>query len=117
MKPTYFTGGIDIVVVDYNPEYADYSNPRGELYGFAPYVCACDDQGNTRMFYLDTVRDESDGYAKAEYLANALTARLENLGRLPIGFDSWVEGRPIYGSVAYQQYGAAEDIAWERKQN
>lgn len=116
MKPTYFTGGTDVVVIGCNPEYADYSNPRGELYGFAPYVCACDDQGNTRMLYLDAVRDESDGYAKAERLANALTARLENLGRLPVAFESWVVGRPVYGSLAYEQYGSYDDLAWEREQ-
>lgn len=27
----------------------------------------------------------------------------------------WIEDRPVYGSLAYEQYGQDDDIAWERE--
>lgn len=116
MKPIFFTGCSDVVVIGYNPENADYDNPRGEQYGFAPCVRAQDKEGNTRVSYLRAERCETEANAKAERMAAALTARLENLGKLPVDFESWVAGRPIYGSLAYQEYGAYDDFAWEREQ-
>jgi hypothetical protein len=101
----------DIVVIGTDAEAADYDNPRGELYGIASYVRAIDEQGNTKILYVATGQ-ESDVVAKAQTLADRLNARLANFGKLPIGFDKWEDGRPVYGSDAYD---SDEEIAWERR--
>lgn len=106
----------DIVVVDQNSEMADYDNPRGEVYGFAAYVRASNEHGDTRLLYVGTSRDEREVLAKADKLAAALTARLANLGKLPVAFDSWQPGRPVYGSDAYVEYGQYDDLALEARE-
>ena len=40
MQVTTFTAYSDIVVIGQDAEMADYSNPRGYIYGFAAYVRA-----------------------------------------------------------------------------
>ncbi len=104
-----------VVVVGRDPELADYSNPRGERYGFAWYVRAFNDFGDTREFHVVTTVYERDGEEKAEKLAAALTNRARG-GKLPVGFDSWVEGRPVYGSEAYVSYGQYDDLAVEARE-
>ena len=104
----------DIVVIGTDPEAADYDNPRGELYGVSSYVRAVDDSGETRLLYVATGQ-ESEVVAKAQTLAERLSARLTNFGKLPVGFDSWEAGRPVYGSAAYIEYGSDDDLAWERQ--
>lgn len=109
-----FHAETDIVVLGTNPEAADYSNPRGEIHGFSAYVCATNDRGDTRVLHVATSRNEAEVLDKADRLAQCLTARLANLGKLPVGFDTWVAGRAVYGSAAYEAYGAADDMAFER---
>ena len=115
MQVTNFIAYTDIVVIGQNPEMADYSNPRGYIYGFAAYVRAESDRGDTRVNRVCTDRWESDALAKADAQAAALNARLA-LGKLPVGFDSWKAGRAVYGSEAYEAYGQADDLAWERNE-
>jgi hypothetical protein len=115
MQVTNFTAYTDIVVIGQNPEMADYSNPRGYIYGFAAYVCAVSERGDTRVSHVGTDRWEAAAVAKAEAQAAALNARLA-LGKLPVGFDSWKAGRAVYGSEAYEAYGQADDLAWERNE-
>lgn len=113
--PVAFDTQCDVVVVGHNSENADYTNPRGEEYGFSSYVRAIDAQGNTSLLHVATERWERDALEPAERLAAALTVRLEKLGRVPVGFESWVAGRPVYGSEAYELYGREDDLAWERE--
>jgi hypothetical protein len=115
MQVTQFTAYADIVVIGQDSEMADYSNPRGYIYGFAAYVCAVSESGDTRVKSVAVDRSEADAVAKAEAQAAALNARLA-LGKLPVGFDSWEAGRAVYGSEAYQAYGQADDLAWERSE-
>lgn len=103
----------DIVVIGSNPESADYTNPRGEIYGFAAYVVAANEYGDTRSLHVATAHLERDAMEKAEAMAAALTVRFEQLGKPPVGFANWSAGRAVYGSDAYQDYGAADDLAWE----
>lgn len=103
----------DIVVVGSNPENADYTNPRGEIYGFSAYVLAANEYGDTRCMHVATSTNEAEAVGKAEAMAAALNVRFEQLGKLPVGFDKWHAHRPVYGSEAYQDYGAADDLAWE----
>jgi len=37
------------------------------------------------------------------------------LGCSPVGSSKWTPHYPVYGSPAYSSYGAAEEVAWERK--
>lgn len=114
MKPTHFFAATDLVVVDVNPDMADYSNPRGEIHGYAAYVYAEDQSGNRVRTHVATSRWESGCLPQAEQMAAALNARLA-AGRLPVGFDSWEQARPAYGSEAYLEYGAADDLQWDRQ--
>jgi hypothetical protein len=117
MNNVTFYAVSDIVVIGCDVEFSDIENPRGEIYGSAAYVCAENERGDTRLLHVATERWDSVALAKAEKVAAALTARLERLGKLPVGFDSWAAGRPVYGSEAYEAYGQADDLAWERQQD
>jgi hypothetical protein len=103
------------VVIGHDPEFADYSNPRGERYGFACYVRAVNEFGDARELYVTTTVFASDGEAKAEKVAAALTNRARG-GKLPVGFDNWSTARPVYGSEAYESYGRADDLAMEARE-
>jgi hypothetical protein len=115
MKVTQFTAYSDIVVIGQDAEMADYSNPRGYIYGFSAYVCAVTEFGDTRIHHVGTSRWEAEAMAKADAQASALNARLA-LGKLPVGFDSWEAGRAVYGSEAYEAYGQADDVELERRE-
>jgi hypothetical protein len=115
MQATQFTAYTDIVIIGQDAEMADYSNPRGYIYGFAAYVCAASERGDTRIKHVVTARWEAEAMAKAEAQAAALNARLA-LGKLPVGFDSWEAGRAVYGSEAYEADGQADDVELERRE-
>ena len=116
MNTTHFDTYTDIVVIGSNPEMADYDNPRGHVYGFAAYVRAVSKHGDTRVLHVATERSERDAVAQADQLAERLNARLQNLGKLPVAFDGWTAGRPVYGSDAYVEYGQADDVALEARE-
>lgn len=119
-----YEGGSDQVVTGENPEYADWDNPRGQLYGFQPYVTVTDLNGNRKRlnvgpaigkFYVfggDSSLKEADEISSE--LARRLQARWHNFRKLPIRFCDWVDIHPYYGSEAYIAYGQAEEVEWER---
>jgi hypothetical protein len=112
-----FEGACDLVVMYCNPEMADFNNPRGEIYGYRPFVFATDIMGNRKTMYTGpATRDDGAALKGAEYVAKCLQARWDNYGKLPIRFCDWQDTRPAYGSEAYIAYGAADDLAWERAQ-
>ena len=115
MQPIEFFAHTDVVVIGTNPEAADYDNPRGSIFGYSAYVVAEDKAGNRRCTHVATSRWEDEALPKAERLAAALNTRLA-LGKLPIGFAAWSDARPAYGSVAYQAYGAYDDLLLERRE-
>lgn len=108
-----FSTRSDLVVVGRNMESADITNPQGYIFGLLWFVSASNAHGDTREL---AVVSGSDPKAAAEKLATRLGARLRDLGKLPVGFDLWPQGRPVYGSDAYVEYGQADDLAWERRQ-
>ena len=112
-----FYARTDVVVIGQNPEMADYDNPRGDLYGFASYVIAANDYGDTREFRVASSISEREALEPAEQLADALNARFENFGKPPVGFSNWQPGRAVYGSDAYLDYGQADDVALEALEN
>jgi len=112
-----FEGACDLVVMYCNPEMADMNNPRGEVYGYRPFVFVTDIMGNRKTMYTGpATRDDGAALKGAEYVAKCLQARWGNYGKLPIRFCDWQDTRPAYGSEAYIAYGAADDLAWEREQ-
>ena len=113
MRPVKFFAFTDIVTVGINSEMADYSNPRGEIYGSAGYVYAEDSKGNRLRQRVSTHYSDSVALSAAQRVANALNRRLAT-GKLPVGFTHWDVARPAYGSDAYVEYGAADDLEWER---
>jgi hypothetical protein len=112
MNIEHFFAATDLVVVGTNPEMADYDNQRGDIIRSAAYVYAEDARGNRRRLHVATGW-ESEVLPKAEALATALTARLANLGKAPVGFDRWHDARPAYGSDAYDP---EEEIMLERRE-
>jgi hypothetical protein len=107
MNTWTFSPSSTVVVTGTNPENADITNPTGASYGLAWFVQAWTDYGDTREFSVPSE-------ARAEALCASLNARMA-AGKLPVLFNTWVEGRPIYGSPAYVAYGAEDDLAWERR--
>jgi hypothetical protein len=106
----------DIVVIGRNPEMADYSNRDGSIFGYAAYVEASNDYGDTRELFICSSACEAEATEKAETLAQCLTARFESLGKQPVGFAAWREGRAIYGSEAWVEYGNDDELAYERRE-
>jgi hypothetical protein len=111
----HFYGHCDIVVTGTNPENADYTNPRGERYGFQAYVQVANDFGDTRVKTFGVFHSQREAVDFAEKLAATLQTRLDKLGKYPVGFAAWAEGRAVYGSDAYVAYGQAEEVEWERR--
>lgn len=107
-----FHAASDIVVVGSNPEMADYDNPRGHIHGEHYYVVATNARGDRWSFSIGTGPEYGP---KAEAMAAALQVRMDNLGKLPVAFETWQPTGPAYGSDAYVEYGADEEIAWERR--
>ena len=109
-----FTTRSDLVVVGSNPENADVTNPRGESFGLLWYVQGSNEHGDTAE--LAVISSTEPSAIAAAKLATRLNARVTDLKRLPVGFDLWPEGRPIYGSDAYVEYGQADDLALEARE-
>lgn len=103
----------DLTVVDHNPEMADIDHPRGEIVGYRAFVRASNAHGDTRILWLNASRWERDVMEPAEKLAQALNKRM-TAGKLPVAFERWVQGRAVYGSDAYIEYGEDEELALER---
>lgn len=110
-----FFAGTDLVVTGYNPENADFVNPRGAIFGSASYVYAENKHGDRVRLYVKTDYSDAVALAAAERLASALNARLA-AGKLPVAFDRWDQARPGYGTVAWQQYGEYDEIMLERRE-
>jgi hypothetical protein len=99
----------DIVVVGYDPEMADMDNPRGERHGLRWLVIATNAHGDRKGMVVPSE-------AVALSMVGGLIARAAR-GQLPVGFlNHWHAERPAYGSPAYEEYGAADDIALEREE-
>jgi hypothetical protein len=102
-----------VVVVGHNPENADITNPTGAIHGVLNFVRAYNEHGDTRE--LAVTSGSLDPMLAAMTLADRLNRRM-SLGKLPVGFDLWPAGRPIYGSDAYVEYGQADDLAIEERE-
>lgn len=103
------------VIIGQNSENADMGNPHGYTYGTNALLVASNEYGDTWETSAGSALYSQDILPKAQALADRLNARLA-LGKLPIGFDEWVQGRAVYGSDAYIAYGKDDDVALERRE-
>lgn len=100
----------DLVVVATNPELADISNPRGEIYEAAFSVIAETKNGrrwaHDHTFYAK--RNDPSGSERVM----ALRARIERAYAAGHKLDQrhWIEIDPCYGSEAYVE----QDIEFDR---
>lgn len=106
------------VVVGSNPEMADIDNPRGHIFGLSYAVRARNERGDTWELPVATgsLHDDAVLAERTTRVATALQARLDRLGKLPVGFAQWQQGRAVYGSEAYVAYGADDELAMERRE-
>lgn len=88
----------DLAVIGYNPESADLDHPRGERIGEVFYLRATNARGDAR---------EYGSYESCDAAENAIA--------LVPPVVLWADGRPVYGSRAYELYGAADDMESERR--
>jgi len=96
----------DLTVVDTNPEMADMGNPRGEIIRPVYYIIATDEEGNTWTWDVKKSQNEADLESQLQ--------KMEQKGTINLNY--WTPSRPRYGSKAYEQYGARDDMEWEREQ-
>ncbi len=101
---------VDVVVVDHDPEMADFANPTGARHGFAGFVVAEDARGERCKLYIKTYQSESWANKDLSGWCRSLTRRYES-GKLPVAFDTWQHLYAAYGSEAYSNEEALE---WER---
>ncbi len=111
-KVVSFTAHSDIVVIGYDGEFADMSNPTGALHGTCAMVLAVFEDGQRRCLVVGTNRWSEQVMPKAVKMASALNNRLANFNKLPVNFDRWEAYHPVYGSAAYS---GADEAAWERE--
>jgi len=104
----------DVVVIGHNPENADYTNPRGEIYGFCGFVVAEAPDGSRWQFDRTmTSRLEANVLARLETFAAHVQWQIENGRKLDP--NHWTTVRPGYGSEAYSNGGwSREDAMLER---
>ena len=93
----------DLTVTGHNSEMADMSNPKGEIIEELYYVAVTNEYGDRYAHFYHTTKKQN---------IERLLARIETAGK--INLQHWTRIYPIYGSHAYSDYGAAEEIAWER---
>ena len=97
-----------IVVIGYNPEMADMSNPNGERYGEVGFVCV--ELVNGRRFAnYQSMIDMDELYMFRQEVEDYLN----DCGTLPS--TQWTEIEPAYGSEAYVN-GNVEFERWLEEQ-
>lgn len=104
----------DVVVIDQDPEMADYDNPRGYRYGYRGYVIAEAEDGSRWVFNRTMT-----SYLEAEVMDRLSTFVAHVQKKIDAGRkldpQFWQSTRPGYGSEAYANGGwSQEDAAAER---
>jgi len=88
----------DLVVDRYDAEYADMSNPQGAVVEEVYYLLATDRLGYRKAYGSFNTEQEAEAAIPAAP---------------PVS--TWNDSSPEYGSVAYQQSDAEQDLCqWER---
>jgi len=96
-----------LVTVEINPEMASRSNPGGEVRRERYFACITNEDGDRWVHHHGLESLEA-----CERLCDRIKERLDDGESL--NSEYWREERPEYGSKAYLQYGAQNDMEWER---
>ena len=103
---------------------AGFTTDGDEFIAERYFICAEDKDGNRYTLGdfngAKKVFDDEEGEVHfqdtretAKASANRLLVRIQEAGVINTEF--WREDRPVYRSKAYQEYGQADDVAWEKK--
>jgi hypothetical protein len=97
----------DIVCVRTDPEFADYDNPRGEIYGSLFYIRATNDRGERKVL------------SEPSFKTNDEAGRfLHTLSEYSPNTKDWAAIQPMYGSDAFirddGEYGLMDDEERDR---
>ena len=93
----------DIVVVDSNPELADYDNPNGDIHGTASYIVATNPEGYRLAHFAQSIRVKNREETKYSLeRLQALTDYL-NAEQPELNAKHWHPTEPQYGSPAYEE--------------
>lgn len=117
MYPHAYVGN-DLVVVDRDSEFADYDNPRGNIYGEAYYVVIEQQDGSRKRHNRTFVSKTRSGRAAEEARANQLCEAVNNHLRKggKVNENLWTPISACYGSDAYIRNGDEQElIEWERE--
>lgn len=101
----------DITVVGIDPEMADYSNPRGELYGDRDFLRVSNAQGRVYVTKYYPVH-----YKVMESAAFRLSVLIETGDVDPHHCPKLHRGTPVYGSKEWAEHGEADEVMWEEKE-
>jgi hypothetical protein len=100
-----------LVVVDVNPENADYTNPRGERHGEVYHIAVSNKYGRRWMS-----RDSFVNRELAEWCVTDIDRDINVKGNKLLPREYWPEIQPVYGSPCYVNECWEEDtIAWEKE--
>lgn len=105
-KPTNVFAAADVIVIGRDPEMADYTNPKGLIYGYAAFIVAEDAVGNRKSLPAAVSSEESEALG----VARGVIERINTIDDYDFG--AWADYRPAYGSDAYDPLA---DIEWERR--
>jgi len=107
----------ECVVIGYNPENADYTNPRGAIYRIqASIVVEAPDGSRWAHYQTRQGHTVSDAEAKVQRLVDNVNAHIQKGGQLDASY--WNPVRPAYMSEAYARGGfEQEKCALERMQD
>lgn len=106
----------DLVIVGYDAEFADVTNPRGALYGQALYVVAESPDGRRWAHdhrFIASRGNALSELARAERLCERIAASYN--GGAPLDGAYWVEIDPAYGSDAYVSQGVEAERAQQER--
>ena len=96
------------MVVDQDGEHADWANPNGYIYGSRFYLSFATEEGEV-WGHFKLYESLEEAYA----LQEKVRKHLDNGGSL--NMEHWRFDRYVYGSKAWEMYGEAEQIEFEKQ--
>ena len=103
IKPEQVFIECELRIVGTNPESADYTNPRGDIYADVFMLGVYLNDGEIYR-HFKTYRDEEKCFLFLEKVQDAVNDGKE------LNMEHWKYNRLAYGSEAYQKQGGEEEL-------